>query len=106
MMETGEFLTHTRIEAHVLEAWIDYGWLLPRRDVDVHHFSELDLARAQLIRDLQENMGVNGEGVSIILDLVDQIHGLRRTLRKVLSSTAAPSETPAPAGTDHSPEST
>ena len=28
-------------------------------------------------------MGVNGEGVEIILSLLDQIHGLRRTLRRV-----------------------
>ena len=31
-------------------------------------------------------MGVNDEGVTIILDLIDQIYGLRGTLRNVVSA--------------------
>ena len=45
----------------------------------------MDVARAQLIRDLTGAMGVNSEGVGIILSLLDQIHGLRRTLRRMNS---------------------
>jgi chaperone modulatory protein CbpM len=30
-------------------------------------------------------MGVNDDGIPIILDLVDQLHGVRRTLRNVLA---------------------
>jgi chaperone modulatory protein CbpM len=30
-------------------------------------------------------MGVNSEGVAVILSLLDQIHGLRRTLRRMNS---------------------
>jgi chaperone modulatory protein CbpM len=41
------------------------------------------VARAQLIQDLREEMGVNDEGVALILQLIDQIHGLRRALRGV-----------------------
>ena len=69
-MQRREFLLATRIEAHVVEAWIEAGWLLPSRDADVRRFSDADMARAQLIRDLQQDLGVNEEGVSIILDLI------------------------------------
>lgn len=85
MIDTSEFLAHVRVDANILEAWIEAGWLVPRRDAD-ERFSDVDLARAQLIRDLQRDMGVNDEGVSVALDLIDQIHGLRRTLRELLSA--------------------
>jgi chaperone modulatory protein CbpM len=42
------------------------------------------MARACLIRDLQRDLGVNEEAIPVILDLLDQLHGLRRVLRHVL----------------------
>jgi chaperone modulatory protein CbpM len=54
----------------------------------------MDIARARLIRDLTHDLGVNDEGVAIILDLIDQMHGLRHTLREVLR---APPTKPRPA---------
>ena len=51
-------------------------------------FSDLDLARAHFIRDLQ-NLGVNYEGIPIVLDLVDQVHGLRRVARDLLDTVKA-----------------
>jgi chaperone modulatory protein CbpM len=48
-------------------------------------FSDVDLARAQLIRDLREDLGVNDEGVSVILHLLDQMHGLRSSMRDLLA---------------------
>jgi len=35
-------------------------------------FSDADLARANLIRELQQDLGVNNEGVGVILHLLDQ----------------------------------
>jgi chaperone modulatory protein CbpM len=88
-METHEFLLHARLDAKVLDAWLEAGWLAPRRDAKASPFSEIDVARAQLIRDLRDDLGVNDEGVSVVLDLVDQVHGLRRMLRELLSSMQA-----------------
>ena len=48
--------------------------------------SEVDLARAQLICDLQDDLGVNDEGVEVILDLLDQLYGLRQAVRDMLDS--------------------
>jgi chaperone modulatory protein CbpM len=36
------------------------------------------MARAQLILDLERDLGVNREGIGIILSLLDQVHGLRQ----------------------------
>ena len=47
-------------------------------------FSEADLARAQLIRDLKQGMGVNDEGVGIILNLLDQMHSLRKVIAEMM----------------------
>ena len=46
----------------------------------------------RLIRDLQADIGVNDEGVGVILDLIDQVHGLRRTLGDLLSAIHAQPE--------------
>src|SRR4051812_32012013 len=86
MVESHEFLLRARLDAASLDAWIEAGWLVPRQASPEHAFSEMDLARVCLIRDLREGMGVNDEGVAIVLDLLDQVHGLRRALRQVSSA--------------------
>jgi chaperone modulatory protein CbpM len=66
-------------------------------------FSEVDLARAELIRDLMQDLGVNDEGVGVILNLLDQLHGLRRALAGTLQSVrqrSALSETDSSTGRD------
>ncbi len=83
MFEGREFLLRARLDAASLEAWVEAGWLMPRQAGSGRAFSELDLARAWLIRDLREGMGVNDEGVAVVLDLLDQVHGLRRALRRL-----------------------
>jgi len=91
-MDTHRFLLHACLDAKTLEAWIEAGWVVARADVESRRFAEIDVARVQLIRDLKEDMGVNDEGIAIILDLVDQIHGLRGTLREFLSAFTAQPE--------------
>jgi chaperone modulatory protein CbpM len=83
-MESREFALQARIDAKVLSEWLAAGWLLPHRTGATQVFSEVDLARAHLVRDLHD-IGINDEGVSVILDLVDQLHGVRRLLREILS---------------------
>jgi chaperone modulatory protein CbpM len=80
MIGLQEFQVRARIEGETLRAWVEASWLIPREEEPEPSFSEADVARARLIRDLTEDLGVNEDGVGVILDLVDQIHGLRRTL--------------------------
>src|SRR5260370_39630400 len=87
-MERREFLVAAHLEARTLEAWIEAGWLLPCDSGKAGPFAEFDLARAQLIRDLGE-LGVNEEGIPVILDLIDQLHGLPGVLRDPLSPSGA-----------------
>ena len=86
MFDTGEFLRQARLNTQSLDAWIAAGWLLPHDDQGGRWFAEIDVARAQLIQDLKSDLGINDEGVDVILGLVDQLHGLRRTLRHLVSS--------------------
>jgi chaperone modulatory protein CbpM len=90
-VEVREFSVQARLDAEVLDAWVAAGWLVPRRDHETLQFSDVDIARAHLIHDL-ENLGVNHDGIPVILDLVDQVHGLRRTLRELLSALHAQPE--------------
>jgi chaperone modulatory protein CbpM len=81
--ELREFFLHARVDAAAVETWVAAGWLMPRPHGAP--FSQVDIARARFIRDLQD-MGVNDEAIPVILNLVDQLHGVRRTLREVLAA--------------------
>lgn len=88
MIEQQEFVIRAHLQTETLDAWIQEEWLIPYRDTTGLKFSDADIARARLIRDLKDDLGVNDEGIAIILSLVDQVHGLRGTLRELLETTA------------------
>ena len=81
-----EFLDRAQLDRETLEVWIEEEWLVPSGTATELAFSEADLARAELIRDLMQDLGVNDEGVGVILNLLDQVHGLRRALADTLQS--------------------
>ncbi|CDM62876.1 MULTISPECIES: chaperone modulator CbpM [Rhizobium] len=85
-MDDLEFRRFLKIDVRVLEVWVEQGWLLPQTRDGTRDFRDTDVARAQLILDLTRDMGVNDAGVDLIMDLVDQIHGLRATLRELLAA--------------------
>jgi chaperone modulatory protein CbpM len=97
MISIGEFLVRGRIDQQLLEHWVAAGWLLPQRQPELT-FSDVDLARAQLIRELKEDFGVNDEGISLILHLLDQLHGLRRSMYGLLDEMRRSSPQRAPGG--------
>ena len=86
MITEREFLERARLDRATLSIWIEEEWLIPSRGADELAFTEMDLARAHLIRDLKDNMGVNDPGLGVILHLLDQMHALRRALADTLSS--------------------
>jgi chaperone modulatory protein CbpM len=88
-MEIHEFLVNARLDRENVEAWIEAGWLIPGNEGKKWVFSGVDIARAQLIRDLKTDMGVNDEGVAIILNLLDQLYGLWATVNGIASAIAA-----------------
>lgn len=85
MFSTREFLMRAQLDETTLEIWVAEGWLVPAPD-DAAPYRESDLARARLIEDLTSDLGVNAEGVGVILHLIDQMHGLRGALAEYVSA--------------------
>jgi chaperone modulatory protein CbpM len=84
MISKTDFLKRIQVDRQTLEVWIEEEWLIPGGHADAPAFTDADLARARLIRDLTDDMGVNAAGVGVALNLLDQIHGLRSILAEVL----------------------
>jgi chaperone modulatory protein CbpM len=83
IMNKQEFLASSGLEVQTLDLWLEQQWLVPGETSAGTNFSDMDVARARLIRDLKTDLGVNDEGVDVILHLVDQLHGLRRALEQL-----------------------
>ncbi len=61
------------------------GWIRPAV-APAEGFSEADIARAALIRDLEDQLGFAEEDVPVLLSLIDQIHGLRSELKGLIEA--------------------
>ena len=86
MITEREFLERARLDRRTLTVWIEEEWLIPGSTADELAFTDMDLARANLIHDLKDKMGVNDEGLGVVLHLLDQMHALRRALAVALES--------------------
>jgi chaperone modulatory protein CbpM len=82
-MNKQEFLTCSGLQVQTLEFWLEQRWLIPQETSAGTTFCDMDVARARLIEDLKTDLGVNDEGVDVVLHLVDQLHGLRRALAQL-----------------------
>ena len=89
-----DFLDRAQLDRETLEVWIEEEWLVPSGTATEQAFSEADLARAKLIRDLMQDLGINDEGVGVILNLLDQVHGLRKALADMLQTVRERSTAP------------
>ena len=86
IVERIEGLTHERLERLVARGWVECRGQDER---GVRLYEEIDAARIRLIHELEGEFGVNEEGVEIILDLLDQLHGLRRRVRRLIEAAEA-----------------
>ena len=64
MFTEREFLERARLDQRTLSVWIKEEWVIPGGGADAPAFTDMDLARANLIRDLKDKMGVNHEGLA------------------------------------------
>ncbi len=87
MITEREFLERAGLDRRTLEVWIEEEWVIPGGGAGERSFTDMDLARAGLIHDLKDKMGVNDEGLGVVLHLLDQMHALRRALAAALEST-------------------
>jgi len=92
MHDAPSFCIRAGLEQRELEVWLDAGWLRPAAREGAPVFTDADVARALLVHDLRRQMGVNDPGVDVILDLIDQLHGLRSALHDVSATVSMQSE--------------
>lgn len=74
-----------RLTVTRLRVWVSQGWIKPA-DREAQGFSEADLARAALICNLEDELGFAEEDVPVLLNLIDQIHGLRAELKGLVDA--------------------
>jgi len=90
------FYSETEVVARVrgltvarLRAFVAADCLAPAEREGRLAFAEADVARAQLLEELVEDFGLDAEAAAVVVSLVDQIHGLRRQLRRLGEAVAA-----------------
>ena len=85
---------HGRLTTIHVERWVARGLLRPSADGENWIFEPVDVARARLLADLTEQMGFDEESVETVVDLLDQVHTLRRQLHQLgLAIGSQPTET-------------
>jgi chaperone modulatory protein CbpM len=86
MLTEGEVVARVRsLTVMRLRIWVQQGWIRPQ-GAPAPGFSEADIARAALICDLEDRLGFAEEDVPVLLNLIDQIHGLRAELKCLLEA--------------------
>lgn len=85
---------HDRLTVVHVERWVARGLLRPSADGGNWIFEPVDVARAQLLAELTDQMGFDDEAVETVVDLLDQVHTLRRQLHQLgLAIGRQPTET-------------
>jgi len=88
-VDVREFCTVLKIDTERCEYWITRQWVAPLGGNGGRRFREIDIARGQLLQDLERTMGVNEEGIDVIVHLIDQLYGIRMTMGELVAAIAA-----------------
>lgn len=72
-------LTRTR-----LHRLVETECVLPQRDGERAVFTEAELARIELCCELADDLDLDEEALPVVMNLLDQVHGLRRQMRLML----------------------
>src|ERR687891_269821 len=75
--------TVRRVTVSRLKAWVGSGLVRPQSAGESVTYTEADVARLYLICELSEDLEVSEEAIPVVLSLIDQIHGLRRQLKRL-----------------------
>ncbi|MES2201917.1 MAG: hypothetical protein V4498_06685 [candidate division FCPU426 bacterium] len=76
-----EAATQSGVSPDLILHFISLTWIKPLEG-KIPLFDEEDIARIQLIGDLQDRMGVNDESVPVIMHLIDQLNRMHLELNK------------------------
>ena len=84
MIALNELLGRVRgLDRQELVHWVENRWVLPEQRGDTWLFHEVDVARVELIAEIRHEFAIDDEAVPVVLDLLDQVYGLRRQLRRL-----------------------
>jgi chaperone modulatory protein CbpM len=84
MTTLDELLTvHSRLTVLHVERWVQRGLLRPMAGGEDLTFEAVDVARARLLAELTDELGFDDEAVETVIDLLDQVHTLRRQLHQL-----------------------
>jgi chaperone modulatory protein CbpM len=72
-----------------LRSWVRRGWVRPAGSRPRLAFSDLDVARVELICQLRQEMEVTEQSMPVVLTLLDQVYGLREQMRRVVAAIEA-----------------
>ncbi|WP_374271598.1 chaperone modulator CbpM [Paenirhodobacter enshiensis] len=86
MTETEILARIDRLTEERLTLCLAQDWVHPLTSDEATGFDETDLARLRLIVELTEDLEVNDAAVPLILNLIDEVSGLRRRMRAVDSA--------------------
>ena len=64
-----------------LYGWTTEGLVRPTLEAGEVYYQEVDVARLRLLVTLEDDIEVDRDTVPVVVELLDQIHGLRRALR-------------------------
>ncbi|MDQ1195453.1 chaperone modulator CbpM [Agrobacterium sp. SORGH_AS 787] len=86
MMNQEEFAHNLQIDIAQLRALTERGWISPLMIDGQETFRDVDQARAELIADLTNEMGINDDGVEAVLALLDQLYSLRHAVGDLIDT--------------------
>jgi chaperone modulatory protein CbpM len=72
------------LDTQIITEWVARQWITPPVP-EKFEFDREDIARINLIRNLQETIGVNDESIPIILHLLDQLHCAKSQSRQAMA---------------------
>ena len=81
VLETVSRLTRSR-----LVSFIEAEVVQPVHSGDQRIFRQIDLARLELMCELNETFDLDGDALGVVMSLIDQLHDVRRELRIVLEA--------------------
>ncbi|HTP85064.1 MAG TPA: chaperone modulator CbpM [Alphaproteobacteria bacterium] len=81
-----EVLAEFNLSRDELLLWIERRWVLPLAQGNDYVFGEADVARLQMIVELHRDLAIDDEAMSVVLDLLDKLYGLRRQMRDLLAA--------------------
>src|SRR4051812_15760801 len=69
---------HTAMHPAMVERLVEFGLLTPMRQEGADVFDASAVSRLRTIGRLRRTLGINLDGISVILDLLDKVRALQR----------------------------